>query len=273
MAATMKGAISFGLLHVPVSLHTAVADNDIHFNQLCREDGSRVRYKKVCAGCGKEVESGDIVKGFEIEPGRYIEMTEEDFEKAKTRKDKTIQILHFADIGDIRPIYFDKTYHAVPEVGGDKPYELLRRCMLEEGTVAIAKGVIGQSEHLMALIPTDTGILAETLFFHDEVKSMPKEPAKPELSEQELTMGKTIIQNMKENFDPSKYHDEYKEKLWSIIQAKANNQEITSAPEDQPANVISMMDALQKMVEQAKAGQDSTPPKKPRTRKKAASAS
>ena len=125
--------------------------------------------------------------------------------------------------------------------------------MLEEGTVAIAKGVIGQSEHLMALIPTDTGILAETLFFHDEVKSMPKEPAKPELSEQELTMGKTIIQNMKENFDPSKYHDEYKEKLWSIIQAKANNQEITSAPEDQPANVISMMDALQKMVEQAKA--------------------
>ena len=102
---------------------------------------------------------------------------------------------------------------------------------------------------------------------------MPKEPAKPELSEQELTMGKTIIQNMKETFEPSKYHDEYKEKLWSIIQAKANNQEITAAPSDQPANVISMMDALQKMVEQAKAGQDSTPPKKPRTRKNAVSAS
>ena len=143
MAATMKGAISFGLLHVPVSLHTATQDNDIHFNQLCREDGSRVKYKKVCAKCGKEVSAQDIVKGFEIEPGKYVILTDEDFEKAKVQKDKTIHILHFADIHDIRPIYFDKTYHAVPEAGGDKAYELLRRCMLEEHTVAIAKGVIG----------------------------------------------------------------------------------------------------------------------------------
>lgn len=204
MAATMKGAISFGLLHVPVSLHTATQDNDIRFNQLCREDGSRVKYKKVCAKCGKEVSTQDIVKGFEIEPGKYVTLTDEDFEKAKVQKDKTIHILHFADIHDIRPIYFDKTYHAVPEAGGDKAYELLRRCMLEEQTVAIAKGVIGQSEHQLALIPTDTGILAETLFFSDEVKAMPKEPAKPELSEQEISMGKTIIGSMKEDFEPAK---------------------------------------------------------------------
>lgn len=268
MAATMKGAISFGLLHVPISLHTATQDNDIHFNQLCREDGSRVKYKKVCASCGKEVGSNDIVKGFEIEPGRYIQMTEEDFEKAKVKKDKTIQILHFADLHDIRPIYFDKTYHAVPESGGDKAYELLRRCMLEEGTVAIAKGVIGQSEHLMALIPTDTGILAETLFFSDEVKSMPKEPAKPDLSEQEIAMTKTIINSMKDIFEPSKYHDEYRERLWEIIQAKANNEEITVAPDEQQTNVISMMDALQKMVEQAQSDEDH-PPKKRNHKKKA----
>lgn len=270
MAATMKGAISFGLLHVPISLHTATQDNDIHFNQLCREDGSRIKYKKVCSKCGKEVSTADIVKGFEIEPGQYITMTDEDFEKAKVKKDKTIQILHFADIKDIRPIFFDKTYHAVPEAGGDKPYELLRRCMLDEHTVAIAKGVIGQSEHLLVLIPTETGILAETLFYNDEVKSMPKEPAKPEISEQELAMGKTIIESMKEEFEPAKYHDEYRERLWEIIQAKANNKEVTQAPEEQPDNVISMMDALQKMVEQAKA--DGTPaPKKPRRKKATAS--
>lgn len=266
MAATMKGAISFGLLHVPISLHTATQDNDIHFNQLCRQDGSRVKYRKVCAKCGKEVSPQDIVKGFEIEPGRYVTLTDEDFEKAKVQKDKTIHILHFADIHDIRPIFFDKTYHVVPEAGGDKAYELLRRCMKEENTVAIAKGVIGQSEHLLALIPTDTGILAETLFFNDEVKAMPKEPAKPELSEQELSMGKTIIGSMKEAFEPVKYHDEYRERLWEIIQAKANNQEITSTPDEQPTNVINLMDALQQMVEQAK--DKDTPPKKPRSRKK-----
>ena len=105
MAATMKGAISFGLLHVPISLHTATQDNDIRFNQLCREDGSRVKYKKVCAKCGKEVSAQDIIKGFEIEPGHYVTLTDEDFEKAKVRKDKTIHILHFANIHDIRPIY------------------------------------------------------------------------------------------------------------------------------------------------------------------------
>ena len=266
MAATMKGAISFGLLHVPISLHTATQDNDIHFNQICRQDGSRVKYRKVCAKCGKEVSPQDIVKGFEIEPGRYVTLTDEDFERAKMAKDKTIHILHFADIHDIRPIFFDKIYHVVPEAGGDKAYELLRRCMKEENTVAIAKGVIGQSEHLLALIPTDTGILAETLYYQDEVKAMPKEPAKPELSEQEMSMGKTIIGSMKEAFEPVKYHDEYRQRLWEIIQAKANNQEITATPDEQPTNVINLMDALQQMVEQAK-GKD-TPPKKPRSRKK-----
>lgn len=251
MAATMKGAISFGLLHVPVALYTATQDNDIHFNQLCRKDGSRVKYKKVCAHCGKEVSNNEIVKGFEIERGHYVPLTEDDFEKAKVKKDKTIQILHFSDLKDIRPIYFDKTYHAIPEAGGDKAYELLRRCMLEEKTVAIAKGVIGQSEHLMALIPTENGILAETLFFSDEVRAIPREPARPELSEQELTMAKTIIGSMKQSFEPAKYHDEYRERLWEIIQAKANNQEITIPQEDAPINVINMMDALQQMLAQA----------------------
>ncbi len=252
MPATMKGAISFGLLHVPISLHTATQDNNIHFHQLCREDGSRIKYKKVCASCGKEVSGDGIVKGFEIEPGRYVTLTDDDFEKAKAEKDRTIHILHFADMQDIRPIYFDKTYHTVPEAGGDRAYELLRRCMSDEHVVAIAKGVIGQSEHLMALIPTDTGILTETLFFHDEVKAMPKEPVRSELSEQELSMGRTIISGMKEPFEPEKYHDEYRARLWEIIQAKASNKEIKQAPVEQQVSVINMMDALQQMLEQTR---------------------
>lgn len=252
MAASHKGAISFGLVHIPVALHTATADHDIHFNQLCREDGSRVKYKKVCGHCGKEVAGSDIVKGFEFAPGQYVTMTDADFEKAKTSKDKTIQILHFADLATIRPIYFDKTYHAVPEAGGDKAYELLRKAMLDEQKVGIAKTVLGQTEKLLALIPTETGILVETLFFHDEVKAIPKEPAHPNLADAELTMAKTLINSMVQEFQPELYHDEYQTRLREIIEAKINGHEITAAPSDNNNNIIDIMDALQRSISQAK---------------------
>ena len=134
MAATHKGGISFGLVYIPVALHTATTDNDIRFNQLCK-DGSRVAYKKVCSSCGKEVGPGDIVKGFQYEKDKYVVVTDEDFEKIKTEKDRSIQILHFSDLSSIRPIYYDKTYHVTPEKGGEKAFELLRRAMLEENKV------------------------------------------------------------------------------------------------------------------------------------------
>ena len=266
VAAYHKGAISFGLVHIPVALHTATQDNDIHFNQLCKEDGSRVKYKKVCANCGKEVGSDGIVKGFEFAPGEYVTMTDEDFEKAKTPKDKTIQILHFADLSSIRPIYFDKTYHAVPETGGDKAYELLRRAMLDEQKVAIAKTVMGNSEKLLALIPTDKGLLIETLFFADEVKEMPKEPAHPELNEQELAMAKTLINGMVQEFQPEQYHDEYQARLRQIIEDKIAGKEIVQTPAEQPSNVIDIMEALKASIEQQKQNQTDKP-KRGRPRK------
>ena len=143
MAVSHRGAISFGMVYIPVGLYTATQDNDIHFNQLCKEDGSRVKYKKICSGCGKEIGAGGIVKGFEYEKGKYVTLSDDDFEKAKSEKDKTIHILHFTDLQNIRPIFFEKTYHAVPEKGGDKAFELLRRAMEEEGKVAVAKTVMG----------------------------------------------------------------------------------------------------------------------------------
>lgn len=126
MAATHKGAISFGLVHIPISLHTATQDNDIRFNQLCKDDHSRIRYKKTCASCGKEVSTKDIVKGFEYDKDKYVIVTDDDFEAIKTEKDRSIQIIHFTALEDIRPIYYDKTYHVIPETGGDKAFELLR---------------------------------------------------------------------------------------------------------------------------------------------------
>ena len=121
-----KSAISFGLVHIPISLHTATQNNDISFNQLHKEDHSRVRYRKTCGHCGEELKSEDIVKGFQYDKDQYVVVTEDDIEKIKTEKQRSMQILHFTTLDSISPAYYDKTYHAVPEAGGDKAFELLR---------------------------------------------------------------------------------------------------------------------------------------------------
>lgn len=252
MAVSHRGAISFGMVHIPVGLYTATQDNDIHFNQLCKEDGSRVKYKKVCDRCGKEIGAGDIVKGFEYEKGKYVTLTDDDFEKAKSDKDKTIHILHFTDLQNIRPIYYDKTYHAVPEQGGDKAFELLRRAMKEENKVAVAKTVMGTKEKLLALIPTEDGILVETLLFAEEVKETPKELGHPQVQEAELTMAKTLINAMVQPFRPEQYQDEYKAKLWEIINKKIQGKEITAPAENIQVNVIDIMEALKQSLARVK---------------------
>lgn len=251
MAVSHRGAISFGMVHIPVGLYTATQDNDIHFNQLCKADGSRVKYKKVCASCGKEVGSKDIVKGFEYEPNKYVTLTDEDFEKAKSEKDKSIQILHFTDLQNVHPIYFDKTYHAIPEQGGDKAYELLRRAMLEERKIAVAKTVLGTKEKLLALIPTEHGLLVETLFFADEIKDAPKEPANVQVADAELQMAKTLIGAMVKPFEPEQFKDEYREKLWEIINGKIQGKEIVVSDDTVEYNVINLMDALKQSLEEA----------------------
>ncbi|NLZ46412.1 MAG: Ku protein [Clostridiales bacterium] len=257
MAVSHKGAISFGLVHIPVALYTATQDNDIHFNQLHKEDHSRIRYKKTCAHCGKEISSADIVKGFEYDKDQYVVLTNEELEKIKTEKDKTLQILHFTDLSSIRPIYYDKTYHVVPEAGGEKAFALLRQTMRDENKVAIAKTVMGTKETLLAIMPTEEGLLIETLFFHDEIKDIPKEYSKPEVNEAELGIAKQLIAAMDKPFDPSLYHDEYQQRIKALIADKIAGKAIVAAKDEKPGNVIDLMDALKKSVEQAG--------KKPRT--------
>lgn len=252
MAATHKGGISFGLVYIPVALHTATQDNDVRFNQLCRDDLSRVKYKKVCASCGKEVGPGEIVKGFQYEPDKFVVVTDEDFEKIKTEKDRSIQILLFADLSSIRPIYYDKTYHVIPEKGGEKAFELLRRAMLEENKVAVGKTVMGNSETLLAIIPTQEGMLIEKMFYADEIKDIPKEFAHPEVNEAELTMAKQLIQTMDKPFEPELYHDEYQERLRELIHTKIAGKEVVQAADEKPDNIINLMDALKASIEQNK---------------------
>ena len=246
MPVAHKGAISFGLVHIPVNLFTATQDNDLQFNQLCQEDGSRVRYKKVCSHCGKEVSNTDIVKGFEYEKNKFVTLTDKEFEKAKSQKDKLIYIISFANLSEVPPIYFDKTYHLVPDKGGDKAFVLLWNAMKEQKKIAIAKTVLGTKEKLLALIPTKDGILAETMFFYDEIKETPYQISDKKVNAQELKMAKALIDSMNDKFDPKDYKDEYQAKLWTIIKKKIGGKKIVKPKETIAVNVVDIMDALKK---------------------------
>ena len=245
MAVAHKGSISMGLVLIPVGLYKTTVDNDIHFNQLCRESKQRIQYKKYCRHCDTEVTSDDIIKGYEYEKGKYVVMTNEELEKLKTKKDKTIHILQFAKISEVNMTYFEKDYYAVPVSGAEKAYELLRQSLLAEKKVAIAKTVMGTNEKLLVLYPTKNGIIVKTLFYEDEIASMPKSVPKMKLDENELNMAKLLIQNMTKPFEAAAYQDEYQARLREAIMKKIQGQEIVAVDSGEPSNVIDLMEALQ----------------------------
>jgi len=247
-----KSVITFGMVAIPIAMYTATQDNDIHFNQLHAEDNSRIRYKKTCAHCNKEITSNEIVKGYQYDKDKYVVITDEEIEKIKTEKDKSIQILHFAELNQISPVYYEKTYQAVPEPGGEKAFELLRSALMAEQKIAIGKTVMGTKDTLMAIIPREEGILISTMFFADEVKEIQKQYTKPEVSKQELDMAKLLINSMDTPFDPSKYKDEYQVKLRELIEAKISGREVVAAEPESAGKVIDLMEALKASVEKAK---------------------
>lgn len=246
-----KSVITFGMVAIPIAMLTTTQDNDIHFNQLHKEDNSRIRYKKTCAHCGKEVTTQDIVKGYEYDKDKYVVITEEEIEKIKTEKEKSIQILHFAQLNQISPVYYEKTYQAVPEAGGEKAFELLRSALMNEQKIAIGKTVMGTKDTLMAIIPREDGVLISTMFYADDIKELQKPYTKPEVSEQELNMAKILINSMDTPFDPSKYKDEYQSRLRELIESKVSGKEIVAAEPDSAGKVIDLMEALKASVEKA----------------------
>lgn len=251
MAVAHKSAISVGLLYIPVGLYKTTRDTSVSFNQLCKDSHERIKYKKICPSCNKEVKSEDIIKGYEYEKDRYVTFTNDELEKIKTKQDKTIHVEHFAKMSEIDTILFDKDYYLVPEAGAEKPYELLRQSLLSKKEVAIAKTVIGTTEHLLVLYPQKECIIAKVLFYQEEIQELPRSQAKVELTEQELDMAKTLIDSMTQKFDISAYHDEYQERLREAITTKIHGNEIVAADSNAPNNVINLMEALQKSVELA----------------------
>lgn len=246
MGVSHKGAISLGLLYIPIGLYTTTRDNDVKFNQLCKDTKERIKYKKYCPSCNKEVKADEIIKGYEYENDKYVIMTEDELEKIKTKKDKTIHIIQFVKLSEIDPIYYEKNYYAIPESGAEKAFELLRLAMLKEQKVALAKTVIGTKENLIVLYPTEEGIIAKTLFYFDEIVTVPKQVPHVDLSDAEVNMAKTLIDSLTGTFDASAYKDEYQERLKSAIMKKIHGEEIVSADTSAPNNVIDLMEALQK---------------------------
>ncbi|MGF7142197.1 DNA end-binding protein Ku [Anaerotaenia torta] len=247
-----KSVITFGMVAIPIAMYTTTQDNDIHFNQLHKEDNSRIRYKKTCAHCGKEVKAEDIVKGFEYDDDKYVIVTDDEIEKIKTEKEKSIQILHFAQLNQISPVYYEKTYQAAPEAGGEKAFELLRSALMAEQKIAIGKTVMGTKDTLMAIIPREEGILISTMFYGDDIKEFQKQYTKPEVSEQELNMAKTLINSMDTPFDPAKYKDEYQTRLRELIETKISGKQVIASEPDTTGKVIDLMEALKASVEKAK---------------------
>jgi DNA end-binding protein Ku len=253
MPVAHRSVITFGLVAIPIAMYTATQDNDIHFNQLHKEDHERIRYKKICSHCGKEVTAQDIVKGYQYDPDHYVVISDNELEKIKTAKDKSIQILHFAKLNQISPVYYNKTYQAIPEPGGDKAFELLRAALMEEQKVAIGKTVLGSNETLLAIIPREEGLLISTIYYEDEVKELAKGYNKPAIAENELIMAKTLINLMDTTFEPAAYHDEYQARLRDLIERKIAGKEIVEPKAEAPHNIINLMDALKASIEQKQA--------------------
>lgn len=250
MASAHKSAISVGMIYVPVSLYKTTRDIGISFNQLCRDTAGkheRIKYKKICPSCNKEVSSSDIIKGYEYEKDKYVTISNEELEKIKTKKDKTIHILHFAKMTDIDQLYYEKNYYVVPEVGGEKAFELLRQALLSLKKVAVAKTVMGTKEELIVLYPTKDGMIAKILFYQEELQPMPI-VNKTAVNKEELTMAKTLINSMTSPFEPQEYHDEYQEKLREAIQSKIQGQDIVVADNGSQNTVIDLMTALQQSI-------------------------
>jgi DNA end-binding protein Ku len=258
--AIWSGAISFGLVNVPVKLYSAVSRKSVRFHQLDEKNGVRIQQKRVNPQTGEEVPYEQIVKGYEIGPDQYVVITPEELDALDPEKTRTIDIEGFVDLDDIDPIYFDHPYYLVPDKGAEKAYNLLREAMEKAGKVAIARVVIRSKESLVAIRPVGPVLQMSTMLFHDEVVppesigELPEAKAKDaKANKRELEMAEQLIGSLSDDFEPEKYRDEYRERVLDLIERKAEGEEIAVQPAaEAPAEVPDLMAALEESIKAAK---------------------
>src|SRR3954447_1117829 len=258
-----SGAISFGLVNVPVKLFSAVSRKTVRFHQLNGDTGNRIQQKRVDPETGEEVSYDQIVKGYELTRDRYVVIRPEELDSLDPERTRTIDIEDFVDLDEIDPVYYDHPYYLVPDKGAAKAYGLLLGAMKEANKVAIARVVLRSKEQLVAIRPAGDVLMMETMLFHDEVvpsHDIDDLPDGKELkaTDRELKMAQQLIDSLSSEFDPTSYHDQYREKVLELIERKASGEEIAVQPEaPEPARVPDLMAALEASLAAVKGDPDS----------------
>lgn len=249
-----KGAISFGLVTIPVAVYPATEEKTLRFNQLHDEDMGRIRYKRVCSVDGEEVDYEHIVKGYEIEKDRYVVLTDEDFDAVPVESSRSIDIQQFVDLDEIDPILFKKSYYLVPDETGAKAYALLRKALSEDNKVGIAKVSFRDKEHLAALRFKDKVFVLETMYWPDEIREAEFDTVDSgeKVRANEVEMAKSLIENLSEPWNPEQFKDEYREAMLDIVERKLAGEPIEAPTEAAPARVVDLMEALKASVAAAK---------------------
>jgi DNA end-binding protein Ku len=272
--AIWSGAISFGLVNVPVKLYSATSPKTVRFHQLSSKTGARIRQKRVDPSTDEEVPYEEIVKGYEITPDHYVLIEPEELDALDPKATKTIDIEEFVDLDEIDPIYYDHSYYLAPTAGGAKAYRLLLDAMRESGKVGIGRVVLRSKQQLAALRPTGNVLTLTTMLFGDEVLPPDRldeldSVAEAEASQRELKMAEQLIASLSGEFDPSKFRDEYRERVLKLIERKAAGEEIAVQPQaEEPAAAPDLMAALEASLAAVRDEQ----PAKPARRKRATGA-
>jgi DNA end-binding protein Ku len=259
MKTIWKGAISFGLVTIPVKVYGATEEKTLKFNQLHAPDGGRIRFKRVCSLDGEEVSYQDIVKGYEYEKDHYVTLTDEELDSLPVRTARAIEIERFVDSEEIDPIYFQRSYYLVPEGTGLKAYHLLREAMSDDGKVAVAKVAFRDKEHLATVRLRENVLVLETMFWPDEIRPprFDELDEEVELRPQEIKMARSLIDSLTDDFEPKDFRDEYRAALEDVIGKKVQGEEVTYAEPAEPSKVVDLMDALRASVEAAQASKPS----------------
>jgi len=254
---TWRGSISFGLVNVPIKLYTAARSKDVRFNMLHEKDGSRIQLRRFCADEGVEVQTDEIVKGYELGADRYVVVTADELDALEPTVTSGIEIEEFVDLDQIDPVYFENSYYLTPDKGGAKAYGLLLAAMRQANKVALGRVVLRQKQYLVALRPAGKTIAMQTLYYPDEVVAVDSLDELPEdemaVSDREVAMAQQLIATLAADFDPDKYTDEYREAVLALIDRKAAGEEVVMpAAKGEEPKVVDIMAALEASIAAAR---------------------
>jgi len=267
--ALWKGSIAFGLVNIPVELHTAVRDSRPHFRMLHAEDKSPVRFERVCQREGKPVAWDELVKGYEYEKGRFVVLTKEDFKSAALEKNRTIDIRSFVKPEEIDDRFFESAYFLVPPKGAERAYALLREAIRDTGLVGIATVVLRDAQHLAAVEVSRDALVLTLMRYSEELVDVSEYrfPHATDVRKPELQMARTLVENLADKWDPAQYTDTYRENLMKIIKAKMKGKQahLVEHVEPQNAEVVDLMERLRRSLEGAGGGKKKTPARAKKT--------